>query len=117
MIAIWANVSTNRREWLTTEYFSSSFKGGFYFFMTWDIALEIFGYLGTALVIISMLMNDIDKLRIVNISGSVISVIYAIFINAMPVAVLNLTLISVNTYQLIKRKRAKKNAENMQASG
>lgn len=79
--------------------------------MTWEIALEIFGYLGTALVIISMLMNDIRRLRIVNISGSVISVIYALLINAMPVAVLNLTLISINTYQLIKRHRQNKAAE------
>ena len=67
-----------------------------------NIYLEIFGYLGTALVIISMLMTDINKLRIINISGGVISLIYAICVNTMPVVVLNATLVTINTVQLIR---------------
>ena len=69
-----------------------------------NIYLEIFGYLGTALVIISMLMTDINKLRIINISGGVISLIYAICVNTMPVVVLNATLVTINTIQLIRSK-------------
>ena len=78
MIAIWASVSTNRRKWLTTEFNSVDHLKGFLFFMTWKIALEIFGYFGTALVIISMLMTGFK---------SIISVIYALFVSAMPAAV------------------------------
>jgi hypothetical protein len=110
MIAIWASVSTNRRKWLTTESFIGSlflFSEVFYF-MDWEIALEVFGYIGTALVIVSMLMTDINKLRIINISGGVISLIYAICVNTMPVVVLNATLITINTIQLIKSLRAAK---------
>lgn len=69
-----------------------------------NIYLEIFGYLGTALVIISMLMTDINKLRIINISGGVISLIYAICVNTMPVVVLNATLVTINTIQLVRSK-------------
>jgi hypothetical protein len=76
--------------------------------MDWEIALEVFGYIGTALVIVSMLMTDINKLRIINISGGVISLIYAICVNTMPVVVLNATLITINTIQLIKSLRAAK---------
>ena len=80
--------------------------------MNWDIALELFGYLGTALVITSMLMTDINKLRIVNISGGLISMIYAIFVNTMPVVVLNAVLITINVFQLVKAKITKKKTQN-----
>jgi hypothetical protein len=76
--------------------------------MFWDIALEVFGYVGTVLVVISMLMTDINKLRIINISGGAVSLIYAILRNTMPIAVMNLILITINIIQLIKSSKAKK---------
>lgn len=66
-----------------------------------NIYLEIFGYIGTGLVITSMMMRSINKLRILNISGAVISMIYAILVNAWPVVVLNACLTLINLYQLI----------------
>ena len=60
------------------------------------IWLEIFGYIGTALVIISMLMTSVLRLRIINIIGSVISGIYAVLVGATPVALMNLCLICIN---------------------
>ncbi len=82
-------------------------KEVFLFFMTWDIALEIFGYVGTVLVVISMLMTDINKLRIINVSGGIVSLVYALVRNTMPIAVMNFILIAINIVQLIKSKRAK----------
>lgn len=73
-----------------------------------NIYLEIFGYIGTALIISSMMMKSINKLRILNISGSVISVIYSILSNTWPVVLLNGCLIAVNVYQLIKANVEKK---------
>lgn len=74
-----------------------------------NIYLEIFGYIGTALIIVSMMMSTIKWLRILNISGSVISMTYSLLVVAYPVAVLNAALIIVNTVQLIKElKREKK---------
>ena len=76
--------------------------------MFWDIALEVFGYVGTVLVVISMLMTDINKLRIINISGGFVSLIYALIRNTMPIVVMNFILITINIFQLIKsRKNAK----------
>ena len=43
-----------------------------------NIYLEIFGYICTFLVILSMIMSNIKKLRIINILGSIITVIYSI---------------------------------------
>ena len=65
-----------------------------------NIYLEIFGYIGTALVIVSMMMKSINKLRIFNISGAVISMIYSIIVTAWPIVVMNACLIAINSYQL-----------------
>ena len=110
MIAIWANVSTDRREWLTTEYKWKSilFFRRFFCFMNPEVALEIFGYIGTALVLTSFIMKDIKWLRVVNISGSVISCIYALLMHTLPVAVLNGSLIMINSIQLARILREEK---------
>ena len=65
------------------------------------ILLEIFGYMGTTLVILSMTMKSITKLRIFNIAGAIISAIYSAIIQAWPVVLLNVALTSINVYQLI----------------
>ena len=71
-----------------------------------NIYLELFGYLGTALVLISMMMTSLGKLRILNLAGSLISMIYAIAMNTWPVAALNLGLIVINTVQLWRLRRS-----------
>ncbi len=77
-----------------------------------NIYLEIFGYIGTALVIISMLMTSVVKLRIFNICGAVISLIYAALVGAYPVVVLNGALTTINTVQLIRIKFKKTSSNN-----
>lgn len=67
-----------------------------------NIYLEIFGYIGTFLVILSMIMSNIKKLRIINILGSIITVIYSVLVDAWPIVVLNSTLIIINSIHLIK---------------
>lgn len=72
-----------------------------------NIYLELFGYLGTALIFLSMMMTNLTKLRVLNMSGSVISAIYAALSNTWPVVVLNGGLFLINAVQLI-RKQIKK---------
>ena len=71
------------------------------------ILLEIFGYIGTALIILSMTMKSMNKLRILNLSGSIISVIYSFIIVAWPTVILNVCLAAINVYHLIKDHVAK----------
>ncbi len=70
--------------------------------MTSEFFIEAFGYIGTALVIISMLMTSVVKLRIVNMCGALISMIYAIIVSAWPVVVLNAALILIQLWQLYR---------------
>ena len=77
-----------------------------------NLYLEIFGYIGTILVIISMMMSSIIKLRFINISGSIISTIYSIINGVWPIVVMNICLIIINTYHLIKYYYNKNKAED-----
>lgn len=76
------------------------------------LLLELFGYLGTALVLVSFIMRDIKWLRAINMAGGLVSLIYALLVNTMPVVVLNASLICINAYQLvhiiIKEKKMRK---------
>ncbi|MBQ8879820.1 MAG: hypothetical protein IJY69_03140 [Clostridia bacterium] len=66
-----------------------------------DIYLEIFGYIGTVLVVISMLMTSVVRLRVINMCGGIISTVYSIFCNAWPIVVMNVILIMINFCQVI----------------
>jgi hypothetical protein len=70
-----------------------------------NIYLEIFGYIGTALVLLSMMMTSVVKLRLINMAGSLISMIYAIICGTWPVVLLNFGLILINATQLIRMRR------------
>ena len=72
-----------------------------------NIYLEIFGYLGTALVLLSMMMTSVLKLRLFNTVGSVISMIYAALSGTWPVVFLNLGLIIINVWQLLRLRQSK----------
>lgn len=72
--------------------------------MNHEIAFEIFGYTGTFLVIISMTMTSVNKLRFFNICGSVISAIYAAVYGTWPIVVMNVCLVFINLFHLIRSK-------------
>lgn len=71
------------------------------------ILLEAFGYVGTALVIVSMMMTSVLKLRIINMCGGSISLIYAIIYNTWPIVVMNACIICINFYQTVRQLRRK----------
>ena len=64
------------------------------------ILLEIVGYIGTVLTLMSMMMTSIVKLRTWSAIGSFISMVYAIINGAWPVVFLNVGLIAINCYNL-----------------
>ena len=70
--------------------------------------IELIGYLGSALVVFSMLMTSIVKLRVVNTVGCVIFTAYALVIGSYPTALMNLCLIGINVFQLFRLFRDQK---------
>ena len=73
------------------------------------IILELIGYAGSLLVIVSMLMTSVVKLRIINTTGSVIFAIYAFCIKSYPTAAMQICLIIINVVSLYKLLSVKKN--------
>ena len=69
---------------------------------------EIIGYVSTVLVLVSFLMASVVKLRVINTIGSGIFVVYALLIGSYPTAILNLGIVSINLYFLIRLLRAEK---------
>lgn len=70
--------------------------------MNTTIAFEIFGYTGTFLVILSMTMTNVNMLRFFNICGSVISAIYAAVYGTWPIVLMNVCLVFINLFHLIR---------------
>lgn len=71
-----------------------------------NLYLEIFGYLGTGLVLISMMMTSVARLRMVNMAGAVICAIYGALTQTWPTMVLNLSLTAIHIVQLVRMHRA-----------
>ena len=87
--------------------------------MNTDIKLiiEIVGYLGSALVIVSMLMTSVVKLRVINMIGSVIFAAYALCIHSYPTAAMQGALIIINIVNLRKLLNTKKEYSVVKQSG
>lgn len=69
---------------------------------------ELIGYLGSALVLVSLLMSSIIRLRVINAVGSLIFCIYAFKINSIPTAIMNICLVGIDLFFLFKLIASKK---------
>ena len=66
--------------------------------------LESWGYLSMIVVLISMLMTDIKKLRIINSIACSMFIVYGYFHEAYPVVLMNSIVILINLYKLKQNK-------------
>jgi len=71
------------------------------------IIIEIVGYVGSALVILSLLQKSILRLRTIGLVASSTFLIYSIAIEAYPIAVVNVVAASIHLYYLRKLLRRK----------
>ena len=73
--------------------------------MSTDMVIELVGYIGSALVLVSFLMSSVIRLRVINTIGAVIYVIYAMIIHSYPTALMNVVLVGINIYYLVQLKK------------
>ena len=78
-----------------------------------NVFVEVMGYVGMAIVLISFLMKEIVWVRIINIVGSSLCFTYGIMTSTIPTAGLNGSLVVINSAFLIvyfvKKHKAKTN--------
>lgn len=72
--------------------------------MDTHMIIEIIGYIGSLLVLVSFLMSSVVKLRVINSIGGFIFAIYAIIIQSYPTALMNVCLVGINIYYLVRLK-------------
>ena len=72
-----------------------------------DFMLEIFGYIGSGRILLSMMMTSVEKLRWINMLGALISTIYGVILGTWPVVLLNVGTICINVVQIIRLRRKK----------
>jgi uncharacterized protein with PQ loop repeat len=70
--------------------------------------VEIIGYLASLIVLVSFLMKDIRTLRMVNMTGCLLFVVYGILLDwKWPIIVTNLAIFTINAYYLIASRNNK----------
>lgn len=66
---------------------------------------DIFGWIGTALILFSFTLNNIVKLRVVNAIGSICWIIYGLQTGIMPTIFVNVCVLIIHTFWLIKNRK------------
>ena len=70
---------------------------------------DILGWIGTILILYSFTLNDIKKLRIVNMIGSIAWIIYGIQTCIMPTIFVNACVLIIHAVWLYKNKNSNTN--------
>ena len=73
--------------------------------MNSSMMIEMVGYLGSVLVLVSFLMASVVKLRVINSVGGLIFAVYALLIRSYPTALMNFCLVGINLYYLARLRR------------
>lgn len=63
-------------------------------------AVELVGYVASALVVLSLTMRSLVKLRTLSLTGGIIFTVYGLLIGSLPVVITNVSVALVNIWQL-----------------
>lgn len=66
------------------------------------MSVELVGLIGTVFVLLSFLMKEVKHIRLINIIGAALFVIYGLLIGAYSTWILNGTLVIIHVCYLIK---------------
>lgn len=62
--------------------------------------VDLLGFAGSSLIVLSLTMKSIIRLRIVGIAGALVFVIYGLWIGALPVVATNTVTLSIHLVRL-----------------
>ena len=67
--------------------------------------IDVLGWIATAVVVGSFAIQDVRKLRIVNMIGSMLWIAYGFLKQDNPIIFVNISIILMHTYWFIKNKK------------
>jgi len=68
--------------------------------------IDILGWVATAFVLFSFTIQDLRKLRLVNMSGSLLWIVYGFLKQDNPVIFVNISIVIIHTYWFIKNRKS-----------
>jgi len=71
------------------------------------IILEWIGYIASLIVLISLLMSSIKKLRWINLGGALLFGIYGFMIGSIPTGLMNVGIVIIDIYYLVRMYKSK----------
>jgi hypothetical protein len=85
--------------------------------MSASTVYEVVGYVASALIVLSLAMSSIIRLRIVNLVGAVIFSIYGVLIGSIPVVLTNTIITGLDIWYLRKELRTREELFIIQTAG
>ncbi|MFA9443878.1 YgjV family protein [Egicoccus sp. AB-alg6-2] len=79
--------------------------------------VELIGYLASALIVVSLLMASVLRLRVVNLVGSLVFTTYGVLIDSPPVVIANAAIVCINVYYLTRLLRDRAGAAYFEVVG
>jgi uncharacterized protein with PQ loop repeat len=73
--------------------------------------IETIGYIATAITGISLMMENLKMLRLINAVGCLVWIIYGLMVDSMPVVITNVGIFGIHFSKLLKEEY-KKNLTN-----
>ena len=73
--------------------------------------IELIGYLASAFVLLSFVMKEMTKLRLVSLVGCGFFISYGILLVSWPIIITNVAIVCVNVFYLAKSFRKPKEIE------
>jgi hypothetical protein len=68
--------------------------------MTTSTIHELIGYTGSALIVVSLAMSSVIRLRVVNLIGALVFALYGVLIGSVPIVITNVIIIAIDAWYL-----------------
>jgi hypothetical protein len=75
--------------------------------MDFEMIKEYIGYIASLIVLVSLLMSSIKKLRWINLIGALLFGFYGFAIGSIPTGLMNLGIVIIDVYYLVKMYKSK----------
>lgn len=78
-----------------------------------NVWIEVFGWIGSALLIVSLLQGKMLTLRVINSIASAMLVLYNVLVETWPMVAMNAAVILINAWHIVKivrERRAERDA-------
>jgi len=83
-----------------------------------DVWIEVFGWIGSGLLVVSLLQGKMLRLRVINSIASVMLVLYNVLVETWPMVGMNAAVIAINVWHIVRILRERRaEAEKPEAAG